>query len=120
MFYLDKPLFDNLNAIAKNIAEFEKDNNIILKIKRSDTSKLFGYMFAIHITIAHFYRFGPDIKAGSKVRAKKSYLNHYGTLMKNRSKNNKRKRRQRLREAYNKHWNRELWLRNMIQFPKMW
>jgi uncharacterized protein (UPF0147 family) len=98
MFYLDKPLFDNLITIEKNIAVFEKESNIILKIRRSDPTKFFReYVCNSYNNCPFFCRFGPDIKSGSKVRAKKSNLNHYGTVMTNRSKNNKRKQKQQLK-----------------------
>jgi hypothetical protein len=119
MFYLDKPLFDNLITIEKNIAEFEKESNIILKIRCSNPTKLFReYVCNSHNNCPFFCCFGPDIKSGSKICAKKSNLNHYGTVMTNRSKNNKRKRKQRLKGSLQQTLEQDIMVKEDEPIPK--
>jgi hypothetical protein len=40
MFYLEKPVFDDLEAVALQVGIFEKQTDILLKIKHLDPSKL--------------------------------------------------------------------------------
>jgi SWIM zinc finger len=89
MFYLNKPTFDDLDAVTLQISIFESQHAIQLKIKHSEPSKLYQeYVCNTHESCPFFCRFVPVTKLAMRVRAKKCNLNHCGVLLSRTSKLN--------------------------------